>query len=277
MKSSLMFLFNFLFCLVGFTELSAQKLSAQNYLSIHFLDMGYGDAILVQTPRGKVYLIDSAQRDNERPLLNRLKDLSIKKIDTAILTHPHLNHFEGYIELFGKLPIGEFYYNGDAIQAEEGFEVLQEKWTEHKVVPKVLKKGDVLKVEEDIILEILHPDVLDGPVNKNSLAIHLRYKETSFLLTADMQPEQQKDMLMNYPFVSESDVVLIPHHGGRLHDEFIKMLNGKTMILSTGPNKWGKPYMDKLNEVKGAIYRTDELGTIRVVSDGVDVWVDGGI
>ena len=155
MKSSLMFLFNFVFCIVGFTELSAQKLFAQNHLLIHFLDMGYGDAIVVQTPKGKVFLIDSAQRDTQRPLLNRLKALGIKKIDTAILTHPHLNHFEGFIELFGALPIGDFYFNGDVSQAEEGFEFLQEKWTEYKVKPKILKRGDILQEEEeDLTLQI---------------------------------------------------------------------------------------------------------------------------
>ena len=60
-------------------------------LKISMLNVGQGDAILIQTGKQTI-LIDTSDTDERDLLVNELEKLSVTKIDKLILTHPHADH-----------------------------------------------------------------------------------------------------------------------------------------------------------------------------------------
>jgi len=82
-------------------------------LRIHFIDVGYGDAILIQFPDSRIMMIDSGEKHHALRLINYLQSLDIQKIDQAVITHPHTNHFEGLFDILRYFSIDQLFINGD--------------------------------------------------------------------------------------------------------------------------------------------------------------------
>lgn len=139
---------------------------------------------------------------------------------------------------------------------------------------KKLTKGDRLFLDKQgTQLFVLHPGRIEGSTNENSLATWLTFGSTSFLFTADIKKKQQRAIIENFPVVKEADCVQVPHHGGKVSTKFADFLGPKVYIVSTGKNKWDKPFFKELAKLQGDIYRTDVSGTIVVESDGKTVQV----
>ncbi|MCK5259478.1 MAG: MBL fold metallo-hydrolase [Candidatus Omnitrophica bacterium] len=244
-------------------------------MTIHFIDVGYGDAILIELPDGEAVLIDAGLPEYAGRVTEYLAGRNIKDLQTAILTHPHENHFGGFLSLAKKWPMGKFYINGDADRAEEGYEDLM-KTLEGKQVPvTILKEGDELLLGgEKVRFSVLHPSGLTGSANENVLVFWVVFNETSFLLTSDIQELQQDELLARYPQVRSANVVQVPHHGGRMTDLFASSFENDVMfVVLTGTNDYGKPFVEELDKLKGEVFRTDLHGSIVLQSDGYQVKV----
>ena len=74
---------------------TAVQTQANGDALIYYLDVGQGDSQLIRLPDGKNILIDAGTRSSAKSLVNYLKDLGVKKIDTLIATHPHEDHIGG--------------------------------------------------------------------------------------------------------------------------------------------------------------------------------------
>lgn len=262
-------------------------------LRMHFIDVGYADAILLELPppAGRGLLADAttmlvdagdakhssssprpeARRESRRPtgrLISYLKSHQIRKVDTVVITHPHQNHFGGLRKIAGRIPIGRVFHNGDP-NAEKGYVTLLHYLKRKQVPIAILKRGQKLEhLPDSLTIEVLNPSDLDAGPNDNSLVLRLTHGNVSFLLLADVGPDRQDALLAAFPQIRQADCVLIPHHGGPLSGTFIEAFQGKLFIISTGPNRWGLPREDQLKELNGTVYRTDRNGTIVVESDG---------
>lgn len=246
-------------------------------LRAHFIDVGYADAILLEFPppagRGlpadaTTMLVDAGDTRDASRLISYLKAHQIQKIDTAVITHPHRNHFGGLRKVAGRMPIGRVFHNGDP-DAEKGYPALL-SYLERKHVPvEIVRRGQTLQqLPVPVTVEVLNPPDLDGSANDNSIALRLKHGNVSVLFLADISPARQDALLAAFPDIRQADCVQVPHHGGPLSDAFIEAFQGKTFIVSTGPNRWGLPHEDQLKRLKGTVYRTDKKGTIIVESDG---------
>ncbi|MBN1870223.1 MAG: MBL fold metallo-hydrolase [Candidatus Omnitrophica bacterium] len=249
--------------------------AAQALLRVHFIDVGYGDAILVELPdEGKV-LIDAGDAPYAARLTEYLTDHKIKNLEMAILTHPHKNHFDGFLSVIEGRAIGKFYDNGDVHQAEEGYDRVVKGMQDKDIPMAILKEGDELcPGNKNVCFSVLHPSELTEGVNEDALVLRITYKEVTFLLTSDIQNPQQEELISRYPQLKSADVVQVPHHGGRIADNFAEFFGkGAIFIVSTGPNEYGKPYTEELDKLKGKVYRTDVHGPIVLQSDGYSVKV----
>ena len=115
---------------------------AENSIIIRFIDVGYGDSILFELTDGQRVLVDAGSLQSSDRLIEYLSSLNIDKFEKAILTHPHENHFGGFIPLVDKWPIGKFYVNGDAKRAEKGYEDLVNKIIENEISVDIIKEGN---------------------------------------------------------------------------------------------------------------------------------------
>lgn len=246
-------------------------------LRAHFIDVGYADAILLEFPppvgRGlpadaTTMLVDAGDTRDASRLVSYLKAHQIRKIDTAVITHPHRNHFGGLRKVAGRMPIGRVFHNGDP-NAEKGYPALLSYLERERVPVAILKSGQKLEqLPDSVMVEVLNPPDLNGTANDNSLALRLTHGNVSFLLLGDIGPDRQDALLAAFPDIRQADCVQVPHHGGPLSDAFIEAFQGKIFIISTGPNRWGLPREDQLKRLNGTVYRTDKNGTIIVESDG---------
>lgn len=255
----------FLFIVLNFTS----HCSAQSNLIIHFVDVGYGDAILVQFPNDSALLIDAGEAKYNSKLVEYMHSLGIKKLETIIITHPHKNHFEGLFSVVEHFKVHRIFVNGDDAQAEEGYAELLRLLKQKGKLLSVAGKGRVIDgLPEDATLKILHPDRLDASANANSIVSWLNYKDIDVLFTGDIEPKQQDQLIERYEELKNADCIQVPHHGGPISEQFIQAFQDKIFIVSTGKNRWGIPDEENLKRLRGEVYRTDVHGTITLESDG---------
>lgn len=231
----------------------------QPYLKIHFLNVGQGDSIFIETPERYSILIDtgpsykeySAARDIVLPYIKRC---GYNKIDMLILTHMHSDHAGGL----------EYIVNNFTVKSIAAFNDKDIKYNTIKVL-----KGDKIKVN-NLNIDIIYPPEDYNKINygnEGCLVFNLTYKNFSMLLTADAQ-KNVMDNIKGY-----FDVVKIPHHGSieSFSEKFINNSIIKTAIISVGKNNFNHPsdfVISKLKEKDIKVLRTDELGTITIITDG---------
>ncbi|MFH1360128.1 MAG: MBL fold metallo-hydrolase [Candidatus Omnitrophota bacterium] len=241
-------------------------------LSVHFINVGYGDATLIVFPDSSTMLIDAGPKEYSKNLISYLKRKEIKKIDTAVITHPHKNHFEGFASIAQIFPIQRIFVNGDE-RAEEGYSELIDLFREKRISMQTLKQGQTIAhLPDGIVLDILNPNNFDHSVNDSAMVLLLRYKETSFLFTSDIGPDIQEEIIKKYPVVKNAACVQVPHHGGPLSNGFLKTFPKATFVMLTGNNPWGLPAQDDLEKIGNRkLLRTDKNGSIVFENDGASI------
>ncbi len=241
-------------------------------LRVHFINVGYADAILVQFPDHSAALIDAGEAASATDIEDYLKSAGIKHVPIAVITHPHQNHFGGFISLIEEFRFGEFFINGGD-HAEPGYTGLLALLKEKRIPIRTVKKGKNIQLPGGLQLKVLHPDKLVHGVNGNALVTALTYEKVILLFTADIEEEQQKQLVKDNPWLKSARVVQVPHHGGPVSDPFARFFTDTVFVVSTGENKWGLPKDEDLLKLKGIVFRTDIQGAIIVETDGRDIKV----
>jgi len=239
--------------------------AVDEHMEVHFIDVGDGDAVLIIFPDSSTMMIDAGEEEHSSKLFAHLNALKIQRIDTAIITHPHKNHFEGFRALLKDYRIGRFFINGFH-EGDEGYDELLDSIRERNIPINILKRGDIIdQLPQDVHMEVLNPENLEGGINDSSLVTWLIFKDASFLFTADIGTAQQDEILDNFEFIKEAKCVQIPHHGGQISDRFANSFKEAIFVVSTGDNEWSKPWKDYLNRLEGKrVLRTDQEGNIRL-------------
>ena len=267
--------------LLELEELS-QELSSPaetgDLLKVHFIDVGQGDSILIQTPKGQNMLIDAGSNSKGDVVKEYLQEQGVNRIDVLVGTHPHEDHIGGLDVVIDNFDIGSIYMP----------KVAHTTKTYEDVLLAVKRKG--LKIKSaaagmDIPLEgvdarILAPEagLESDNLNDYSIVIRLVYQNTSFLFQGDAEKRSEEFILESNDSV-EADVIKIGHHGSSTSSmpNYIKAVNPSIAVITVGKdNKYGHPHvetMELLEELGVVVYRTDENGTIVMVSNGEQVFL----
>lgn len=259
------------------SESSSKKapISTGNELKVHFIDVGQGDSILVQF-KDKNLLIDAGPRSSSNDLLKYLKGINLTKLDYVVATHPHEDHIGGMPEIIKNFEIGEFYAPKKQASTKI-FQTMVEdlKKKNHKI--NVAKAGVSLDMDSDISVKMIAPNSSDYEnVNNYSAVIKVTYKDTSFLFTGDAEKLSEKEILQK-KYDIKADVLKLGHHGSSTSSskEFLDKVNPKIAVASLGKNNdYGHPHKEIIKAMKDrkiSFYRTDELGTIVLKSDGKNI------
>ncbi|KOM96450.1 hydrolase [Clostridium botulinum] len=271
-----------LICLsIVFTACSQQSSNAvntsnkSNELKVHYIDVGQGDSILVQT-KDKNILIDAGTRKSSDSLISYLKKQHIKKLDYVIATHPHEDHIGGMPKVIEEFEISNFYAPKKTANTKIFKDmILQLKKKNLKI--NVAKKGISLDLSNNSSLDFLAP-VKDNYENTNdsSAVVKLTHGNTKFLFTGDAEKTSEKDILNSNEDLS-SNVLKVGHHGSHSSSskEFLDKIDPKIAIISCGKNNdYGHPHketMKELNKRNIEVYRTDIDGNIVLTSDGENI------
>ena len=256
-------------------------------MRVTFLDVGQGDATLIELPGRQTILIDGGAA-YERWDIGRmvvapyLWDQGIRHVDHVVATHPQLDHVGGLAWVVKKFTVGQFWDNG--MEREQSFYFnLEEAMGMKKLANHVAWEGqDLLQTSschlysfnprQQTGMQIREPNPNVGSFNNQSVVLKLTCGQQSFLFPADVEiPTLER-------FVEEDGtktarVVKIPHHGAKssFHRAWINQLQGEVAVVSSGRgNRYGHPaeivlraYVDQGFQV----FRTDRDGAVWIDAD----------
>ncbi|MBM4347805.1 MAG: DNA internalization-related competence protein ComEC/Rec2, partial [Deltaproteobacteria bacterium] len=198
----------------------------QKNLRITFLDVGHGDSILVEFPKGKRMLIDGGGLHEDRfdigknviaPFLWKKK---IRRIDTLVLTHPDPDHLKGLNFIASRFSIGRFWSSGLRTDSEPFFR-LEETLAKRKTERFLLNENTPPEMINGVEITILNPPVGGSGsagrqnltfLNNQSLVMRLTFKNITLLLTGDCEKEAEERM-MRKGHSLKARLLKIPHHG----------------------------------------------------------------
>ena len=109
--------------------------------------------------------------------------------------------------------------------------------------------------------------------NNNSLVLRVVCGETAFLFTGDMEDAEERELLGSGADLS-ADVLKVAHHGSRYTTgmEFLRAVSPEVAVISCGAgNEYGHPHsalLQRLDYLEIKTYRTDQMGTVVIISDG---------
>lgn len=265
------------FMLIGFAVNSQND--RQN-LEVDFLDVGQGDAILIKTPFEQNILIDGGPSSKVLAELGANLAFFDKKIDLVVLTHPHSDHVAGLVEVLRRYQVKKVLLTGVTHTAPDYLAFLKE--IEIQNIPVELAAGlRDINLGQDLTLKLLYPlENLENQkvenLNSTSIVAKLFYKNNTFLLTGDADEPVEANMLAA-KIDLRAQVLKVGHHGSKYSssEPFLDAVNSQYAVISVGANNdFGHPHLrvlDNLQKRKIEILRTDQLGTIRMISDGDNI------
>ena len=256
-------------------EIKKEKVEiTDNYLKVYFIDVGQADCILIDNNH-EYALIDGGNTIDGKKLVNYFKDIGIKKFNYVIATHPHEDHIGGLNFIIYNFNIDHFI--GTNIKTSfKSYDNMMNALEKKNIKYEVPNINDTFKVGE-LIFKVIYLDNNKDDINSSSIVIEMNYKNNSFLFTGDTTTDAEKKYLDS---LNEIDVLKVSHHGSQYASsaQFLMKTKPKYAIISVGKdNEYGYPkqvVLDKLNELNTKVYRTDQLGTIILTSNGNDIEID---
>jgi competence protein ComEC len=260
-------------------------------VEVRVLDVGQGNAVLVRTPEGHALLFDGGPKDCD--LAGELRSLGVRRLDAAVISHPHADHFAGLLQALDDVEVATLV---DNIQVSAGAErsppvrsdasAAQEYLELRSLVRKrgcryvFAGNGEAITVDGAVVrcftpakpLVLLDGDQPWGAMggaptgdelNASSLVAMVSVGTVDVLLPGDAEA----DVLQGYR-LPDVEVVVVPHHGSRgaLSAELIKRLGARAAIVSVGrDNPFGHPdpsTLALLAQAVGTIVRTDTAGWV---------------
>ena len=248
-------------------------------LQVHYIDVGQGDSILIQTPKNRNILIDGGEKSQENFLQGYLKKQGVKHLHMVIGTHPHADHIGGLgfiLENFST----DLIILPPITHTTKTFEDLLDTIEKENIPLRATPSSDSYLLEEHLTLEFLSPhrDFQDQ-LNDWSIVLKLTYVEHRFLFTGDIESAAETALLQDYSQDTLStDVLKVSHHGSSTSSSipFLKAVAPKIVVISSGKeNPYGHPHketVERLFNFSPRLYRTDLQGTILLKSDGKELW-----
>ena len=246
-------------------------------LRIVFLDVGQGDAILIQTAQQNI-LIDGGPDKNIIKKLDQYIPLTKRHIDLMILTHPDGDHLIGLVEVLRRWSVGAV--------AESGMKSFSPAYIEFNslIESKNIKRYIIntpqkMVLKDNLFFDFLWPSSKElikdnkGDCNFLSLVAMLDYEDNDFLLTGDATEETEEELMLQ-GLDLKADVLKAGHHGSKYSSglDFLKEIEPEYAIISVGKdNNFGHPslrVLDNFRKINTEVLRTDKKGDIIFLSNG---------
>ena len=239
--------------------------------TIHFIDVGQGDATLIIDSSGESLLIDGGR--SKTRIRDRLTAMGVTDIDAVLASHGDADHIAGIIEVFDMYSIDEFYWNGQPHGTQTFTDMMAAVTAEGSTVV-IAERGDTIPLG-GLSVNVLHPSTLTGDSNVDSLVVEISCGSVNVLLTADAESPSETSMLSG-GVLSEVDVLKIGHHGSQTSTSypFLAAVSPEVGVISAGlTNSFGHPHQEVLDRLAAAdveVWLTDTTeaaDTVTLISD----------
>jgi len=254
-------------------------LTKSQSLEVVFFDIGQGDSIFIETPKGYQILIDGGPSSAVLEKLGNEMPFWDRTIDLVVLTHPEHDHIAGLIEVLKRYEVDYILWTGvlrDTGEHEEWERFIKEE----DVKVKIAKIGQKI-ITPEVFFEVLHPfESLEGKevknTNNSSIVLRLVFKDNSFLFTGDLYKSTERE-IVNRGLEIDSDVLKVGHHGSKTSsaEEFLEKVSPEVAVISVGKdNTYGHPHqevLETLDKYGITVLRTDTEGDIKIISNGKNI------
>ena len=222
-------------------------------LRIHFIDVGQGDAILLETPNRYQVLIDAGRGLSVLNALDELLPTNDRDIDIAILTHPDSDHIGGFVPIFRRYAVGTVFQTPTVAKTDVYRQVItaieEEKATTHTVQQPSSFSLDGVRID------ILWPQGAEiTETNAASIVLLITYGSTEILLTGDASTKVEEFLVAQFPErLNDIDLLKAGHHGSKTSTAptFLNHTKPNAIIYSAGKNnRYGHPHEIVLARVK---------------------------
>ncbi len=273
--------------LAAFAALAAYPFPARRSpgLRVTFLDVGQGEAILVEFPGRKKMLVDGGGLPGgdfdvgESVVSPCLWRAGMKGVDILVSTHAHSDHIGGLCAVARNFRVGEAWET--AAPVDDAWQRRFRRSLRLSVPVRRPGGGDAFFIS-GVLVEVLHPPASDAAPrdvdNESSLVLRLTYGRVSMLLTSDIGRDSEGWLIRRNSFL-ESVVLKAAHHGSDTSTtaEFLEQVRPRMAVISSGEgNAFGLPgraVLERLRRAGVRVFRTDLDGAVEVSSDGRSVQV----
>jgi competence protein ComEC len=254
--------------------------AADDRLSVTFLDVGQGEAILIESASGNRMLIDGGPSGEAiTAALGRSLPFYDRRIDLIVVTHPQADHIGGLPAVLERYEVNAIMQSpaaGDSLAYQSWAEAIARSGA--TVIDA--RRGQEIDIGAGAEITILGPlsGAIHGAggVNDSSTVLLLSYGSTRILLTADISGNGEAALVASGTDM-RADVLKVAHHGSATSTSgsFLARVHPGVAVVSAGrDNRFGHPDPETLTRLDQAeVFRTDQDGDVRVLTDGQNVWV----
>jgi competence protein ComEC len=260
-------------------------------LRVTAIDVGQGDATLLDFPDGSAWLIDaggvvgSPMDPGALSVVPLLRQRRRERLDVVVLSHPHPDHFGGLPAVFSAVSIGELWDSGQG-EAEGAGPVYAELLRRARARGIPVRRPAELcgrpRLVGRVRVELVAPCPAFVPgrdANDNSMVLRVRFGERVALLTGDAEALEESDLVSRYGDGLHADFLKIGHHGSRTStgEALLDAVRPSVATLSCGVrNRFGHPHspvVARLNARGVSALRLDRAGGVIWATDGQQVAV----
>lgn len=250
------------------------KPSVKKEASVHFIDVGQGDATLLQTPEGANILVDAGVAKEGATVVRTLREHGVESLDLVIATHPHADHIGGMRAVLEAFPVKRYVDSG-RVHTSQTYVKLLETIDAKNIPFEVATIGDTYRFDSGVSLRVVHTDANAALINDASVSVRAVYGDVSLLLTGDAEKEGEARMLQHGPL--QSTVYKAGHHGSNTSssDALLRAVRPSYVIFSYGANNsYGHPHREVVERIRtlgASTFETAKDGTITMTTDGKTV------
>ena len=251
-----------------------QALGVGREMTVHFVDVGDGDATVVVSPAGNVLVVDAGPNINAPKLVAYIRSLGVQDVDVAVATHAYSDHIGGMDEIIGGFAVGSYYDSGFEYSGQDYAELL--RFVAAKGVPYQQARCSMrLEIDPWIDAVVAYPLApLTGTITTNSVVIKVTMGDVDVLLPGDLDLLGQAGFLSQGVVGPRAEILKVPTHAGvnSVSPAFLAAVDPAVAVVPAGlRNPFGYPAVPTLVQLaqSGAtFYRTDLDGTVKVTTNG---------
>lgn len=245
-------------------------------LTVQYIDVGQADCALLECD-GEFMLIDGGNRDDSQLVVSFLEQQGVKELAAVVCSHAHEDHVGGLPAVLAVYPT-KAVYAPTKTYSSSIFDKFVYYTDQQGLDITIPAPGDQFTLGQAVVT-VLGPVKSYAETNDTSIVLRVKYGETDFLFTGDMETDAENDMLDYWEGKVDwkADVLKVGHHCSNSSTgyRFLNEVNPAYGVISLGKdNSYGHPHKEPMSRLRQAgvtILRTDELGTIQAVSDGKEV------
>ena len=246
------------------------KADGQGNMAVHFIDVGQGLAILVQSG-GENLLYDGGNRSHADEVVQYLKNQQVETINYMISSHYDEDHLGGLVKCLDNFEV-DHVLGSDYVHTSDLFNTFMNTATAHAIIVEYPSVGDTYEFGTGSFT-VMAPDGISQNSNDNSVVIRQVNGNNSFMFMGDAEETSEQDMIstgMNL----DCDVLSLGHHGSASSTswDLLEAASPSWAVISCGlNNSYGHPAaetMGKLSDMDIPVFRTDDQGTVIALSDG---------